>query len=175
MHDHPPRVSHFQIFRCKCFILKKGKLDKFEAHSSDGSFLGFAIHSRAYRVLNLEANQIMETCEVTFDETMPCSSSAFECAGDEEMAQTIFEDKKEDDDEDDEDQIPNTTRVHSTTTRVSPTTTRIPLTTTRVPSTSTTMVIDDGPSPTLTSTHQQEARVEATNEGEVVSRREVPR
>jgi hypothetical protein len=49
------------------FFLKKGKkLDKFEARSADGIFFSYASHSRAYRVLNLETNQIVETCEVTF-------------------------------------------------------------------------------------------------------------
>ena len=49
----------------------------------------------------------METCEVTFDETIPCSLVVFECARDDEMAETIFEDKENDDeDEDDEDHVP---------------------------------------------------------------------
>jgi transposase InsO family protein len=61
MHGRAPKVSHFRVFGCKCFILKKGKLDKFEARSSDGIFFGYANHSRAYRVLNLETNKIMET------------------------------------------------------------------------------------------------------------------
>jgi hypothetical protein len=62
MHKRTPKVSHFHVFDCKCFILKKGKkLDKFEARSVDGIFSGYASHSRAYRVLNLETNQIMET------------------------------------------------------------------------------------------------------------------
>jgi hypothetical protein len=70
MHGRAPKVSHFRVFGCKCFILKKGKLDKFEARSSDGIFFGYANHSRAYRVLNLETNKIMETYKVTFDKTM---------------------------------------------------------------------------------------------------------
>jgi hypothetical protein len=70
MHGRTPKVSHFHVFGCKCFILKKGKkLDKLEAMSVDGIFFGYASHFRAYRVLNLETNQIVETCEVTFDET----------------------------------------------------------------------------------------------------------
>jgi hypothetical protein len=74
MHGRTPKVSHFHVFGCKCFILKKGKkLDKFEARSVDGMFFGYASHSGAYRVLNLETNQIVETCEVTFDEAQPCS------------------------------------------------------------------------------------------------------
>jgi prophage DNA circulation protein len=32
----------------------------------------------------------METCEVTFDETEPCSQLVFECAGDEEHGEEIF-------------------------------------------------------------------------------------
>jgi hypothetical protein len=84
-------VSHFHVFGCKCFILKKGKkLDKFEARSVDGIFFGYASHSREYRVLNLETNQIMETCEVTFDETQPGSQLVFECAGDDELCEEIF-------------------------------------------------------------------------------------
>lgn len=90
----PPKVSHFRVFGCKCFILKKGNLDKFESRSSDGLFLGYALQGRAYRVLNLATNRIEETCEVTFDETMPCFSSVFECAGDDEIGQNILRKRK---------------------------------------------------------------------------------
>jgi hypothetical protein len=71
------KVSHFRVFGCKCFILKQGNLDKFESRSFDGIFLSYASHSHAYRVLNLETNRVVETCEVTFDETMPCSAPVF--------------------------------------------------------------------------------------------------
>jgi hypothetical protein len=37
MHGRIPKVSHFHVFGCKWFILKKGKkLDKFEARSVNG-------------------------------------------------------------------------------------------------------------------------------------------
>jgi hypothetical protein len=50
MHGRTPKVSHFHVFGCKCFIFKKGKkLDKFEARSVDGIFFGYAS-----RVLNLK-------------------------------------------------------------------------------------------------------------------------
>src|SRR5579859_2883415 len=81
MMGQTPKVNHLRVFGCKCFILKQGNLDKFESCSSDGIFLGYASHSRAYRVLNLETNLIVKTCEVTFDETMPCTTSTFEIAG----------------------------------------------------------------------------------------------
>jgi hypothetical protein len=111
------------------FILKKGTLDKFESRSSDVIFLGYASHSRAFCVLNLDTNLVMETCEVTFDETQPCNSSVFECVGDDEVGKKIFEDEEDDAGEDDGDDA------------------EAPAT--RVPSTSTTTTtVQDGPSPT---------------------------
>jgi hypothetical protein len=96
----------------------------------------------------------METCEVTFDEPQPCTSSVFECAGDDEVGKKIFEDEEDDAGEGDGDdgEAPAT----------------------HVPSTSTTMTtVQDGPSPTPPTIQQDQ--VEAAVEGEVVFRREAPR
>jgi hypothetical protein len=93
----------------------------------------------------------METCEVTFDETQPCNSSVFECAGDDEVGKRIFEDEEDDAGEYDGDygEAPAT----------------------HVPSTSsTTITVQDGPSPTPPTIQQDQ--VQAAAEGEVVSRRE---
>jgi hypothetical protein len=148
MHGRAPKVSHFRVFGCKCFIV--------EARSSDGIFFGYANHSRAYRVLNLETNKIMETCEVTFDETMPCTSLGFECAGDEEMAEDHFEEEKDEaGDDDGENHAPEAEGV---------------------PTTSPTTTTEGGPSTSWTTTVRQEDQArEAKVEGEVVSRREAPR
>jgi hypothetical protein len=145
-------VSHFHVFGCKCFILKKGKkLDKFEARSVDGIFFSYASHSRAYRVLNLETNQIVETCEVTFYETQPRSHLVFECAGDDELGEEIIQEEEDElGDYEDGGVVPPAEHV---------------------PTTSTTVV--DRPSPTPTTTNQD--RGEATVEWEVASRREPPR
>jgi hypothetical protein len=145
-------VSHFHVFGCKCFFLKKGKkLDKFEARSVDGLFFGYASHSRAYLVLNLETNQIVETCEVTFDETQPRSQLVFECGGDDELGEEIIrEEEHELGDDEDGGVVPPAEHV---------------------PTTSTTVV--DRPSPTPTMTNQDQG--EATVEREVASRREPPR
>src|SRR6266508_4243356 len=32
--ERRPSVSHFRVFGCKCFVLKSGNLDKFEARST---------------------------------------------------------------------------------------------------------------------------------------------
>ena len=66
-------------------------MDKFESHSSNGLFLGYADHSRAYRTLKLETNRVVETCEMTFDESIPCANSGFELAGDDELGLNILE------------------------------------------------------------------------------------
>jgi hypothetical protein len=142
IHGRTRKVSHFHVFGCMCFILKKGnKLDKIEVRSVDGIFFGYASHSRAYRVLNLETKQIVETCEVTLDETQPRSQLVFGCAGDDELGEEIFQDEEHEhgDDEDGD----------------------VVLTAEHVPTTSTTVM--DGPSPTPTTTNQDQG--EATVKG----------
>jgi hypothetical protein len=78
---------------CKCFVLKRGNLDKFESFSFDGILLGYAPHGRSYRVYNFESNTVVESCNVTFIETAPCPRSVFECASDKEMEESIFVDE----------------------------------------------------------------------------------
>ena len=48
----PPNLSHFRVFLLQMLCAKKGNMDKFEYWSSDGVFLGYALHSYAYDVLN---------------------------------------------------------------------------------------------------------------------------
>jgi hypothetical protein len=88
-----PFVSHFRPFGCKCFVLKCENLDKFESRSFDGILLGYTPHGRSYRVYNFETNTIVESCDVTFDETAPCPHGIFECVGDKEMEEIIFVDE----------------------------------------------------------------------------------
>jgi hypothetical protein len=87
---HQPFVSQLKPFGCNCFILKRGNLDKFESRSLDGIFLGYTPHGRSYRVLNLETNIVVESCDVTFNETAPYTHDVFESACDKEMEESIF-------------------------------------------------------------------------------------
>jgi hypothetical protein len=87
-------VSHLRPFDCKCFILKRSNLDKFESRSSDGILLGYTPHGRSYSVFNLETNTVVESCDVTFNETSPCPHDIFECACDKEMKESIFVDEE---------------------------------------------------------------------------------
>jgi hypothetical protein len=88
-----PSVSHFRPFGCKCFILKCANLDKFESRSFDDILLGYIPHDKSYRVYNFETNTVVESYDVTFDETAPCPRGVFECAGDKEMEESIFVDE----------------------------------------------------------------------------------
>jgi hypothetical protein len=89
-----PSVSHLRPFGCKCFVLKRGNLDKFESHSFDGILLRYTPRGRSYRVFNLETNTVVESCDVTFDESTPSPRDVFECAGDKEMEESIFVDEE---------------------------------------------------------------------------------
>jgi hypothetical protein len=88
-------VSHLRPFGCNFFVLKCGNLDKFESCSSDGILLGYTPHGRSYRVFNLETNTIVESCDVTFDETTPCPCDVFWCVGDKEMDVVPYSEKAE--------------------------------------------------------------------------------
>jgi hypothetical protein len=74
--------------------LKCSNLDKFESCSSDGILLGYIPHRRSYRVFNLETNIIVESCDVTFDETVPYPPNVFECVGDKKIEESIFVDEE---------------------------------------------------------------------------------
>ena len=67
-------------------------MDKFESRCSDGVFLGYTLNSRGFRVWNLDTKQVVETCEVSFDESMSCTTPVFELSGDEVEGESIFED-----------------------------------------------------------------------------------
>jgi hypothetical protein len=99
-----PSVSHFKPFQCKCFVLKCENPDTFESHSFDGILLGYTPHGRSYRVYNFETNTIIESCDVTFNETVTCPRGVFECAGDKEMEESIFVDEGLQGIDDDEDE-----------------------------------------------------------------------
>jgi hypothetical protein len=88
-----PSISNLRPFGCKCFVLKYGNLDKLESRSIDDILLRYTPHDRSYRVYNLETNTVVESCEVTFDESAPYPRDVFECTCDKEMEESIFVDE----------------------------------------------------------------------------------
>jgi hypothetical protein len=55
--------------------------------------LGYTPHGRYYRDYNFETNTVVESCDVTINETATCPHGVFECAGDKEMEESIFVDE----------------------------------------------------------------------------------
>jgi hypothetical protein len=46
-------ISYFWVFRCKCYILRKGScLSKFQSKCDECFLLGYSLNSKAYRVYN---------------------------------------------------------------------------------------------------------------------------
>jgi len=66
-----PNLSYLRVFGCKCFILNKDKLSKFDAKADDVIFLGYYYNNKAYRVFNKRTLVVEETIHVAFDETPP--------------------------------------------------------------------------------------------------------
>jgi transposase InsO family protein len=65
-----PNISYFQVFRCKCYILKKDtRLSKFQSKCDEEFLLGYSLNSKAYRIYNQSSGLIQETSDVEFDET----------------------------------------------------------------------------------------------------------
>ena len=58
-------VKYFRIFSSDCYILRDRKnLEKFDAKSDKGYFLGYSSTGRAYRVYNLRTKIVMESSNV---------------------------------------------------------------------------------------------------------------
>jgi len=64
-------ISHLKVFGYKCFILNNGKdnFGKFDSKTDEGIFLGYSLHSHAYRVNNRRTMVVEESMHVAFDET----------------------------------------------------------------------------------------------------------
>ena len=70
LNGRKPNSAYFQVFGCKCYILKKcTRLSKFDKKCDEGFLLGYSTTSNAYRVWNLASGTLEEVRDVEFDET----------------------------------------------------------------------------------------------------------
>jgi len=70
LNDRKPNITYFQVFGCKCYILKKDtRLSKFVKKCDEDFLLGDSTTSKAYRVWNLASGTLEEVHDVEFDET----------------------------------------------------------------------------------------------------------
>ncbi|GKA67397.1 retrovirus-related pol polyprotein from transposon TNT 1-94 [Tanacetum coccineum] len=66
-----PDINYFNVFGFHMFIHNhKDHLGKFDVKADDGYFLGYSCNSKAFRFFNTRRQQIEETYQVTFDESI---------------------------------------------------------------------------------------------------------
>nr|GEZ62526.1 retrovirus-related Pol polyprotein from transposon TNT 1-94 [Tanacetum cinerariifolium] len=67
-----PNIRHLKPFGCQVTILNTSDhLGKFEGKANDGFLVGYAAHSKAYRVYNLSSKKIEETLNLRYLEDKP--------------------------------------------------------------------------------------------------------
>ena len=67
--EKKPVVKYFRVFGNDCYILwGQENLEKFDAKSDKGFFLGYSTSSRAYRVYNLRTKTMMESANVVIND-----------------------------------------------------------------------------------------------------------
>ena len=65
-----PSVKHMRVFGCQAYILTPSeKRLKWDPKARVGIFVGYEEVSKAYRVFDIEAGQVIITRDVTFDES----------------------------------------------------------------------------------------------------------
>jgi hypothetical protein len=64
-----PNIKYFQVFGCKCYYLKKDvHLSKFDSKALEGTFVGYATESHAFRIFDKESACVVEVSNMRFDE-----------------------------------------------------------------------------------------------------------
>nr|GFB15775.1 retrovirus-related Pol polyprotein from transposon TNT 1-94 [Tanacetum cinerariifolium] len=67
-----PNIRHLKPFGCQVTILNTSDhLGKFEGKANDGFLVGYAAHSKAYRVYNLSSKKVEETLNLRYLEDKP--------------------------------------------------------------------------------------------------------
>ncbi|XP_074347353.1 uncharacterized protein LOC141686204 [Apium graveolens] len=74
MANKKPSVKYFYVFGGKCYVLKDNEqIGKFDAKAEEGIFLGYSLESKAYRVFMVDDQNVLESLNITFDDTKPSS------------------------------------------------------------------------------------------------------
>ena len=66
----PTNVKHFKIFGSKSYIKREdGKMGKFDSRVDKGVLVGYSSTRKVYKCYNLVLNKVLESINVTIDET----------------------------------------------------------------------------------------------------------
>jgi hypothetical protein len=67
-HGRKPAVNHLRVFGCRAFVKQLSHVDKLADQSRAGVFIGYAEGAKAYRILDLVAQQVCTARDVVFNE-----------------------------------------------------------------------------------------------------------
>jgi hypothetical protein len=63
-------LKHFRFFGRKCYIKREdGRMGKFDFHVDKGVLVGYSSTRKSYKCYNLRLNKVVESINVTIDET----------------------------------------------------------------------------------------------------------
>jgi hypothetical protein len=88
----PTNVKCFRVFGSKCYIKREdGRMGKFDSRVDKGVLVGYSSTGKAYKFYNLRLNKVVESINVTIDETCKPESKEEE---NESMEQPFEEEEK---------------------------------------------------------------------------------
>jgi hypothetical protein len=92
----PTNVKHFKVFGSKCYIKREdGKMGKFDSRVDKGVLVGYSSTRKSYKCYNLILNKVVESINVTIDETGRPESKEEENESMEQLFEEEAEDEKE--------------------------------------------------------------------------------
>nr|PNR60462.1 hypothetical protein PHYPA_003255 [Physcomitrium patens] len=66
-----PNLSYLKIFGCKAHVfISKETRKKLDSHSQEAIFLGYSEESKAYRLINIQSQQILISRDILFNENL---------------------------------------------------------------------------------------------------------
>jgi hypothetical protein len=99
----PTNVKHFRVFGSKCYIKREdGGMGKFDSRVDKGVLVGYSSTRKAYKCYNLRLNKVVESINVTIDETGRPKSKEEENESMKQPLEEEAEDEKEVEEEDEE-------------------------------------------------------------------------
>jgi hypothetical protein len=117
----PTNVKHFRVFGSKCYIKREdGRMEKLYSHVDKGILVGYSSKRKAYNCYNLILNKVVESINVTIDETGILESKKEENKSMEQLFEEEDEKVEEEEDEDDDEDEDNLTEVEEKVQPVSP-------------------------------------------------------
>jgi hypothetical protein len=103
----PANVKHFKVFGSKCYIKREdGGMGKFDSHVDKGILIGYSSTRKAYKCYNLRLNKVVESINVTIDETGIPESKKEENKSMEQIFEEEDEKEEEEENEDEDEENP---------------------------------------------------------------------